>query len=179
MIDCFFARSNNPRNVVGFFFSFHGSMLSWASCGLVSCRHCRCCFPHLWYELTVFPQMTARQQRAVWRWPTASPPWSRGSRCRRTRSSCWSLLWLMWCAGSMCQRNSRPWGRAGDPPKVAYAKMLLHAFFTCFPWVDKLSILFPSCSHFWLDAYLLFLCLSLIYSPGLCCAVKPVCASCV
>lgn len=40
-----------------------------------------------------FFQMTARQRPAAWRWPTASPPWSRGSRCRRTRSSSSNLLW--------------------------------------------------------------------------------------
>lgn len=75
--------------------------------------------------------MTVRQQPAVWRWPTASPLWSRGSRCKRMRFSCWSLLWLMLSADSICLRSSKPWAHAGDPPKVTYSTYIhyIHVFY--------------------------------------------------
>ena len=123
--------------------------------------------------------MTARQQPAVWRWPTASPPWSRGSRCRRTRSSCLSLLWPTWCAGSTRLRSSRPWGHAEDPPKVTYLHQ--HGLSVAFFWyaeqqglleISVFLFLFWSClfrnlliSFLWLVVGLLSLSLSLLSSP--------------
>lgn len=72
----------------------------------------------VFYYFFFLRQMTVRRRPAVWRWPTASPPWSRGSRCRRMRSSCWSPLWLTWFVGSTCRRSSRPWGHAEGRLKV-------------------------------------------------------------
>lgn len=95
-----------------------------------------------------FPQMTARLPPAVWRWPTGSPPWSRGSRCRRTRSSCWSQLWLTLCVGSTYLRSSRPWAHAEAPPKVEYTPNLLLNVVLARSWGIKLQkkCVFPSFS---------------------------------
>lgn len=106
-------------------------------------------------QITVFPQMTVRQQRAVWRWLTASPPWSRGSRCRRMRFSCWSPLWPTWCAGSTCLRSNRPWDHAEDPPKVIYSTWVCFFFLSNrgIKQKDILVLCHNSCLSFKITTY--------------------------
>lgn len=91
---------------------FLDSSDSSACCQLCKLNHIICALDrsviptHVLVFPSRSPQMTAARQPAAWTWPTGWPIWSRGCRCRRTRSSCWRWRWPTSSRGSTSPRST-------------------------------------------------------------------------